>query len=211
MSWPSRKPKDSSRWRCPGRADRAPGSVRGRHRTQSGSRPSARDLLLEWAWDVNAHLDTTRIAAGSRERVAWRCLLDSAHVWETKVADRTYRASFWPYPMGNRVHPAESLAAYFPWLALEWHPSRNDLRPDQVTRASAREVVWRCERGPEWSTAVYQRTLSRTGCPDCYKLEAAARTRAGRQRARQTRDQAALTALPEVIALHEPAVDSEAV
>src|SRR3990170_6530054 len=154
MSWPSRKPKDSSRWRCPGRADRAPGSVRGRRRTQSGSRPSARDLLLEWAWDVNAHLDPTRIAAGSRERVAWRCLLDSAHVWETKVADRTYRASFWPYPMGNRVHPAESLAAYFPWLALEWHPSRNDLRPDQVTRASAREVVWRCERGPEWSTAV---------------------------------------------------------
>jgi hypothetical protein len=30
-----------------------------------------------------------------------------------------------------------------------------DLRPDQVTRASAREVVWRCELGHEWTAAVY--------------------------------------------------------
>jgi hypothetical protein len=45
--------------------------------------------------------------------------------------------------MGVRVHPAESLAAFDPWLALEWHPTRNALRPDQVTRASAREVVGR--------------------------------------------------------------------
>jgi hypothetical protein len=165
------------------------------------------DLLLEWAWDVNADLDPARLAAGSHERVAWRCLLDPAHVWETKVADRTYRASACPYHMGNRVHPAESLAAYFPWLALEWHPTRNALRPDQVTRASAREVIWRCELGHEWSTPVYQRTLSRTGCPDCYRLSATARSRAGRQRSRQARDQAAA----KVVALHRPAAASEAV
>ena len=165
------------------------------------------DLLLEWAWEVNADLDPARIAAGSHERVAWRCLLDPAHVWETKVADRTYRASACPYHMGNRVHPAESLAAYFPWLAREWHPTRNALRPDQVTRASAREVVWRCELGHEWSAAVYQRTLSGTGCPDCHRLTAAARSEAGRQRARRVRDRAAME---RVVALHALA-DSEAV
>ena len=93
--------------------------------------------------------------------------------------------------MGNRVHPAESLAAYFPWLALGWHPTRNELRPDQVSRASGREVVWRCEHGHEWSAAVYQRTLSGSGCPKCYRLEAAERSRAGKQRAREARDQAA--------------------
>jgi hypothetical protein len=101
--------------------------------------------------------------------------------------------------MGIRVHPAESLAAYFPWLALEWHPSRNALRPDQVTRASAREVIWRCEQGHEWSAAVYQRTLSGSACPDCFRREAAARSRAGRQRARRARDEAALA---KVVALH---------
>lgn len=144
MSWPLRKPKDSSRWRCPGRADGAPvpfEAVVGpradpdlaRHRGRVGPGQATRrppDLLLEWAWHGNADLDPTRIAAGSHELIAWRCLLNPDHVWETKVADRTYRPSFCLYHMGNRVHPAESLAAYFPWLALEWHPTRRDLRPD---------------------------------------------------------------------------------
>ena len=166
------------------------------------------DLLLEWAWEINADLDPARLAAGSHERVAWRCLLDPAHVWETKVADRTYRGSACPYHMGVRVHPAESLAAYYPWLALEWHPTRNTLRPDQVTRASAREVVWRCEQGHEWSTAVYQRTLSQTGCPDCYRLSASARSQAGRERARRARD---IAAMAEVVAIAPSMVEDEAV
>jgi hypothetical protein len=160
-------------------------SVRGRHVTDDP------DLLLEWAWDANGDLDPARLAAGSHVRVVWRCLLDPAHVWETKVADRTSRGSACPFHMGNRVHPAESLAAYFPWLALEWHPSRNELRPDEVTRASARVVVWRCESGHEWSAAVYQRTLSGSGCPTCYRLEAAERSKAGKRRAHEERDRAA--------------------
>jgi len=179
---------------------RRAGSVRGRHLADYP------DLLLEWAWDVNAELDPARLAAGSHVRVAWRCLLEPAHVWETKVADRTYHDSTCPYHMGNRVHPAESLAAYFPWLALEWHPTRNELRPDQVSRASAREIVWRCEHGHEWSAAVYQRTLSKSGCPDCYRLEAAERSRAGKQRARHARDEAATAK----VASDERAAGSEA-
>lgn len=181
---------------------RATAAVRGR---RLGDYP---DLLLEWAWEVNAEVDPARLAAGSHERVAWRCLLDSAHVWETKVAERTYHGSGCPYHMGNRVHPAESLAAYYPWLAREWHPTRNELRPGQVSRASAREVVWRCELGHEWSAAVYQRTLSRTGCPDCVRLEAAARSRAGRQRARRAQDEAALA---RITALPTPSAAGEAV
>ena len=170
---PSGRPKRS--------AARETGSVRGRLLAEYP------DLLAEWAWDVNAELDPARLAAGSHERVAWRCALDPAHVWETRVADRTYHDSACPYHMGIRVHPAESLAAFYPWLALEWHPSRNTLRPDQVTRASARVVTWRCELGHEWSAAVYQRTLSGSGCPECYRLTVAARSKAGRERAQAAR------------------------
>jgi len=148
------------------------------------------DLLAEWAWDVNGDLDPATLAAGSHERVAWRCLLEPAHVWETRVSGRTAGGTGCPFHMGIRVHPAESLAAYYPWLAREWHPSRNTLRPDQVTRASAREVVWCCELGHEWSTVVYQRTLSGSGCPECYRFEAVARSRAGKARARRVRDEA---------------------
>lgn len=160
------------------------GSVRGKHLADFP------DLVAEWAWDANADLDPARLAAGSHERVVWRCLLEPAHVWECRVSERTSVGSGCPYHMGIRVHPAESLAAYFPWLAREWHPTRNTLRPDQVTRASARLVVWRCELGHEWTAAVYQRTLSRSGCPECYRSEAAARSEAGRERARRLRDEA---------------------
>ena len=80
------------------------------------------DLLAEWAWDQNGDLDPAAVAAGSHVRVIWRCALTPGHTWQTKVADRTHRPSYCPYHMGNRVHPAESLAAYYPWLALEWHP-----------------------------------------------------------------------------------------
>jgi hypothetical protein len=164
---------------------RVPGaSVRGRRLADYP------ELLAEWAWDVNADLDPARLAAGSHQRVAWRCLLDPRHVWETKVASRTYGASVCPFHMGVRVHPAESLAAYYPWLAREWHPTHNGLRPDQVTRASAREVVWRCELGHEWSCAVYQRTLSGSGCPECYRVEAAVRSKTGVARALRARDRA---------------------
>jgi len=148
------------------------------------------ELVLEWAWDVNAGLDPATLPAGSRERVAWRCLLEPAHVWETRVSDRTYHGSGCPFHMGIRVHPAESLAAFYPWLAAEWHPERNVLRPDQVTRASAREVWWRCPVGHEWTTPVYQRTLSGSGCPDCYRAEAAARSKEGKARAREAREAA---------------------
>jgi hypothetical protein len=169
---------------------RGPGSVRGKRLADYP------DLLAEWAWDANPELDPARLAAGSHERVAWRCLLEPAHVWESRVSERTSAGSGCPYHMGIRVHPAESLAAYFPWLAREWHPTRNMLRPDQVTRASGRLVVWRCDLGHEWTAAVYQRTLSRSGCPECYHLEASARSTAGRERARRLREEARTADLP---------------
>jgi hypothetical protein len=177
------------------------GSVRGRHLADYP------DLLLEWAWDANVELDPGALAAGSHERVVWRCLLEPAHVWETRVADRTYHDSACPYHMGVRVHPAESLAAFYPWLATEWHPTANELRPDQVTRASAREIVWLCPAGHEWTAPVYQRTLSGSGCPDCYRAEAAARSRVGRRRAREVRDAADLAKiieLPRCVAGDDP-------
>jgi hypothetical protein len=166
------------------RADRAGDSVRGRRLSDYP------ELVAEWAWDVDGDLDPATLAAGSAARVAWRCLLEPAHVWQTRVSSRTHGATACPFHMGIRVHPAESLAAYYPWLAREWHRTRNALRPDQVTRASARRVVWCCESGHEWTAAVYQRTLSGSGCPECYRLEAAARSRAGKARAQRARDEA---------------------
>lgn len=157
------------------------------------------DYLLEWDWDFNADLDPMTIRAGSHERVAWRCLLDENHVWETALVDRIYHGSFCPFHMGNRVHPSESLAAFYPDLALEWHPTKNDKHADEVTRASGYDAHWICEFGHEWQAVVYQRTLSKTQCPECVRLAQPAKARAAAERRRQTQHERAeeqISALP---------------
>lgn len=146
------------------------------------------DLLLEWDWDLNADLDPLTLRAGSHVVVAWRCLLDPGHVWETRLADRTYGGSSCPFHMGDRVHPSGSLAAYYPELAKQWHPSRNDRRPDEVTRASGYAAHWRCAHGHEWRAVVYQRTLSMTGCPVCQRLGQPDKARAAIARRRLAAD-----------------------
>lgn len=106
----------------------------------------------------------------------------------------------------------------YPDLLAEWawdvNADRDPARlaagsHERVTRASAREVVWRCQAGHEWSAPVYQRTLSGSGCPDCHRLDAVARSRVGKERARRVRDTAALAT---VVALHQlETPDDEAV
>ena len=61
-----------------------------------------------------------------------------------------------------------SLAARFPTIAKQWHPTRNaPLLPSQVTAKSGRRVWWKCSRGPdhEWIASVADR--HRFGCPCC--------------------------------------------
>jgi len=143
------------------------------------------DLLDEWDWDANGNLDPMSLTAGTKTRAAWRCLLNPDHVWETRVADRTTKASYCPFHMGNRVHPSESLAAYYPHLAAQWHPTKNQLRPNQVSHASAREIHWVCALGHEWPAVVYQRTRSRSECPECDRAARPARAKAAATKARE--------------------------
>ena len=104
----------------------------------------------------------------------------------------------------DRAASLGGAAAYFPWLAWEWLLTKNALRPDQVTRASGREVVWRCEQGHAWTAVVYARTLSRSGCPTCYRLKTSERIKTGKKRARQIRDERA-TIRVAALMRHEPA------
>ena len=56
----------------------------------------------------------------------------------------------------------------------------------------------------EWTAVVYARTLSRSGCPTCYRLETSERIKAGKKRTRQIRDEQAAVRVAALM-LHEPA------
>jgi hypothetical protein len=155
-------------------------------------------LLDEWDWVSNGDLDPFSLPASSKKWAAWRCTITPDHVWEVRISTRAYYGRFCPYHMRVKVHPAESLASFYPQLALEWLSSAKGLRPDQVTHASAEVVTWRCELlGHEWQAPVYSRTSGGTNCPRCFALQNAALTKAGVKRGKAKRDEAVRNQLDE--------------
>lgn len=52
-------------------------------------------------------------------------------------------------------------------LAKEWHPTKNELTPHEVTQGSNKKVWWQCEQGHEWKQSVGARTYINCNCPYC--------------------------------------------
>ena len=92
--------------------------------------------------------------------------------WRRRTAAR-HSGTAAPFCAGRRVSSTNSLAAGFPAIAEEWHPSRNEsLTPDGIVAGSTRVVWWRCPRGEEhvWAASPRQRTRDLSGCPFCRNL-----------------------------------------
>lgn len=113
--------------------------------------------------------DPTKLAAGSNKKLDWKC--KSGHVWATTPNHRTGRNQNCPYCSGKRVLVGSNdLATTHPELskqAVGWNPQ-------DYSAGSNKKVLWKCEKGHKWTTAILHRTgKSPTGCPICsnYKLE----------------------------------------
>ena len=118
-------------------------------------------------WHPSNWLKPTDVVAGSNQSASWICSIDKEHVWDARIQSRTQGRGC-PYCAGKQVDATNSLATSYPHLIGEWHPS-NVLKPTEVTPASNRKVQWLCEAGHVWTTSVYHRTHSKSGCPVCYK------------------------------------------
>lgn len=125
------------------------------------------DLLKEWNYQKNAHLNPEHISQNSHKKAWWSC--SKGHDWQTAVVYRTRQKSGCPYCSGMLVCKDNCLNTLFPELAKEWQPTKNGkLTPEVVTSGSDRKVWWQCSKGHEWDAAVYQRTgKNQTGCPYC--------------------------------------------
>lgn len=58
------------------------------------------------------------------------------------------------------------LQSRYPELAREWHPTRNEITPQQVLPGSHKAVWWVCKRGHERKASVKSRVVG-SGCPVC--------------------------------------------
>lgn len=59
------------------------------------------------------------------------------------------------------------LASQHPEVARQWHPKRNRLAPDEVTRGTKKNYWWLGDCGHEWEASPVNRTKGGAGCPFC--------------------------------------------
>jgi hypothetical protein len=128
-------------------------------------------LAAQWHPARNGPL-TPETVMGSGEKLRWwRC--PRGHEWQASLHIRLGNKppTSCPFCTGKRATPETSLAARFPALAAQWHPTKNGgLTPEQVLPGSGRKAWWRgCPKNPrhEWYSTILNRTGQKTGCAIC--------------------------------------------
>ena len=129
------------------------------------------ELIAEWHPTKNGKLTPWNVTAGSERLAWWRCPRGTDHVWRTPVWNRTRPdgGRGCPCCAGRTVSKTNSLAALYPKVAREWHPTRNrPLTPETTVAGSCKKVWWRCAKaGHEWQATVETRARAGHGCHVC--------------------------------------------
>lgn len=124
----------------------------------------------QWHQDKNGPLTPADVTPGSGQLIWWQCPDFLDHGWPAQVVTRVKGGSGCPLCANQRVSDQNSLAARFPALANEWHPTKNgDLTPATAVAGSNRKAWWQCPSSADhvWLAAIAKRTSSGQGCPLC--------------------------------------------
>jgi hypothetical protein len=130
----------------------------------------AKKLAAEWHPTKNGTLTPRDVIAGSQRRVWWKCPKAPDHEWPATIANRVVGTTC-PFCLHRRLCASNSLAAEFPRVAAEWHPTKNGkLTPRDVVGGTPRRVWWRCQFGHVWRAQIANRTRVGSNCPECWRL-----------------------------------------
>lgn len=145
-----------------------------------GSLPTVAEvpaLLERWAPDNT--LDPAHVTVGTTRKARWHCPSGPDHHYETPVQTMygavTAGRPGCPYCRGLRPSVTNRLDVLFPWLAEQWHPTRNgELTPHQVVAGSNTDRWWQCPVAPDhvWEASPQHRSRAEPGrgCPFCRGL-----------------------------------------
>ena len=124
------------------------------------------EVAHQWHPTKNGSLTPEQVLPGSHRMVWWIC--EKGHEWRAQVKSRTTGCGC-PICTNREIHPSKNgLAAQYPQLAAQWHPTKNGaITPDVVAPGSTRKVWWICKKGHEWQASIASRTSSGSGCPVC--------------------------------------------
>ena len=133
--------------------------------------PTARpELMLDWDYENNKGIDPTTIGVGCHDSVSWVCH-KCTYRWDAQVYNRA-NGKGCPCCANRVIVPGiNDLATTDPDIAADWHPTKNSLKPTEVTRGQSTMIHWRCATcGNEWQDTLNHRSGGR-GCRVCKKLK----------------------------------------
>lgn len=125
----------------------------------------APEIAKQWHPNKNHPHTPQEYALYSSQKVWWQCHL-CGYEWKASIKSR---AEGHGCPVcSNSIVRAKfnDLATTHPELAQEWHPTKNTLKPTDVSAGSDKIVWWQCKFGHEWEAKINNRK-SGTGCPHC--------------------------------------------
>jgi glutaredoxin len=130
-----------------------------------------KELAKEWHPLKNGDLTPDQFSAGSGKKVWWQCKNDPQHEWPSTIFNRATKGKGCPYCARTKAG-TNSLTLLHPNLASEWHPTKNNLSPNEISPGSRRYVWWRCSINPEheWEAYVFNRVRGDGNCPICAKV-----------------------------------------
>jgi hypothetical protein len=125
------------------------------------------DLLKQWHSTKNT-LTPSDVSPGSHIKIWWVCSQD--HEWESMVSSRS-RGLGCPVCSGKKlVVGVNDLATSNPFLASQWHSTKNvDVLLTEVGPSSIKKVWWKCVKGHEWEAQIRSRHQG-NGCPVCSNM-----------------------------------------
>jgi len=123
--------------------------------------------LLDHVVDKEA---ARKISYASHSSIMWKC--DKGHIFSNEPYKFTTKRGH--MNVGFRCKVCNGLQQGVNDLSTlgnkvllgEWDYERNDVRPEDVTTSSHREVWWKCKYGHSWKARVDARVRG-TGCPIC--------------------------------------------
>ncbi len=128
------------------------------------------ELVKEWHPKKNGKLTLNDITPGSQKRVWWICSENKDHEWQTAAHSRIGLRSGCPSCAGRKLSIENSLAAKYPEIAAEWHPTKNGkTKARDVLAGTHEKFYWLCPNSEHhtWLQAVSVRTSMSVGCPYC--------------------------------------------
>lgn len=146
-------------------------------------------IVAEYHKSLNQY-KIEELTVKSNKEIYWQCTkcgYGKNGEWLRKVHERTYRKTGCPacgYNIfDNKIHKTSKkvvapgvndLKSKFPELAKEWHPTLNDIKPENIKSGANRKVYWQCTKcgygkNGEWQATPNRRTAKgyETGCPKC--------------------------------------------